>query len=112
MRTKEESQAVLNEIKEFVVEQLSENRVSENSFDQQISIIQELIDSLGSVVRPTTVGWYRGIVFTDGRKSADIYVGKCDCGMVVYSNWKRCPYCENRLDWEEENAKQTEAKPE
>ena len=35
-------------------------------------------------------------------KTSDNMQGHCQCGRIVYSEFARCPVCENKIDWEAE----------
>lgn len=45
MRTKEEYQEALDELKNFIYEELDDSNLSQNHFNTEIELLQELIDN-------------------------------------------------------------------
>jgi len=92
--TIKEYQEVLNRWYAIYVFSLYEKAKAKESY----FILQELIDDK-KPIKPKIIGHNESIVFTDGRKTPELYVGACECSRVVYSNWVVCPYCTKVLDW-------------
>lgn len=66
--------------------------------DKVIDDLLEMLEKQHPVI-PKLIGLKWSVDFVDGRKSAELFVGVCECGQVVYNNWIACPYCARPLNW-------------